>query len=153
MLSCPEGYLVTAIVQGIPVRSSKIEACKNISWFQPWIQNVTKRRPNGRIGKVLESGEPHFHATTATIWNAITVLQWFCHLMVKTEIDRHCILNTWFQVSTQLSSHSLAQPLSKSHPWDVNTRHVLRLRSHFQSDSAPKQAKAESPPMQGVFQP
>jgi len=51
-----------------------------------WIQNVTKPRRNSRIGKVLDSGEPRFHATIAAIWNAIAVLERFCRAATETEI-------------------------------------------------------------------
>jgi len=49
-----------------------------------WIQNVAKPRRNGRVGKVLELGEPRFHAAIAAIWNAISVLERFCRIATET---------------------------------------------------------------------
>ena len=51
-----------------------------------WIQNVAEPRRNGRVGKVLELGDPRFHAAIAAIWNAIAVLEWFCRNVTETEI-------------------------------------------------------------------
>ena len=50
--------------------------------FGLWIQNVAEPRRNGRIGKVLELGDPHFHAA---IWNAIAVLERFCRSASEIE--------------------------------------------------------------------
>jgi len=52
----------------------------------PWIQNVAEPRRNGRIGKVLELGDPRFHAAIVAIWNAIAVLKRFCRSATETEI-------------------------------------------------------------------
>ena len=55
------------------------------TWL-PWIQNVAEPRQNGRVGKVLELGDPRFHAAIAAIWNAIAVLERFCRSATETEI-------------------------------------------------------------------
>ena len=54
--------------------------------YQPWLQNVAEPRRNGRIGNVLELGDPRFHAAIAAIWNAIAVLEQFCRSATETEI-------------------------------------------------------------------
>lgn len=49
-------------------------------------QNVAEPRQNGRGGKVLELGEPRFHAAIAMIGNAIAVLGRFFHTTTEAEI-------------------------------------------------------------------
>ena len=49
-----------------------------------WIQNVAELRRNGRIGKVLELGEPRFHAVIAALWNAIAALEQVCRSATET---------------------------------------------------------------------
>ena len=47
---------------------------------------MAEPRRNGRVGKVLELGDSHFHAAIAAIWNAIAVLEQFFHTATETEI-------------------------------------------------------------------
>ena len=61
-----------------------------------WIQNVAEPRRIGRIGKVLELGDPCFHAAIAAIWNAIAVLERLCRNRNRNR-DRNRILNPWQQ--------------------------------------------------------
>ena len=51
---------------------------------QAWIQNVAEPRRIGRVGKVLELNDPRFHAA---IWNAIAILERFCHTANETDIE------------------------------------------------------------------
>jgi len=57
-----------------------------VAWQRAWIQNVAKPRRNDCIGKVLELGDPRFHAAIVAIWNTIAVLERFCHSATETEI-------------------------------------------------------------------
>ena len=48
-----------------------------------WIQNMAEARRIGRVGKVLELGDPRFDAA---IWHVIAVLERFCRTATETEI-------------------------------------------------------------------
>lgn len=56
---------------------------------EAWFQNVVQAQRNGRIGRTLEFGEPHFHAAIDAIWNAIFILERFCRILtkIKTAIE------------------------------------------------------------------
>jgi len=49
------------------------------------IQTMAESRWNGRIGQVLELGEPQFHAVITALWNAIATLERFYRIVTETE--------------------------------------------------------------------
>jgi len=58
----------------------------SVGFVASWIQNVAEPRWNGRVGTVLELGEPRFRAAIALIWNAIAVLKRFSRTATETKI-------------------------------------------------------------------
>jgi len=54
--------------------------------MQAWIQNVTELRRNGRIGQVLELGEPRFHAGDSHDMERDCRIRAICCTAIKNEI-------------------------------------------------------------------